>query len=140
MREGLFIFLYGALFLLGLFLTPFWAVLARKRAIRIAGRWTLRSDRYYVLAMAIAVLCAGDVLVFGARAWGNLTYGLSPILRNGTDAVLIGVGLSTVLVGKAMLVWLADLEREPAIWTWSRWGAIATVAWGAAVVVLELVR
>lgn len=140
MREGLFVFLYGALFLVGLFLAPFWAVIAGKRAKRVAGRWVLWSDRYFVLAAAIATLCAGDVLVFAARTLGNLAYGLSPILRNDLDAWVIGLGLTTVFVGKAMLVWLADLEREPPVWTWSRGAALLTVAWGAGTVVLELVR
>lgn len=140
MREWLFIFLYGALFLTGLFLAPFWAVLAAKRARRVAGRWTLPSDRYFMLALAIAVLCLGDTFVFFARTVGNLTYGLSAILRSSWDAFTIGIGLAIVLVGKAMLVWLADLENEPRIWTWSRWGAILTVVWGVAAVVIEVLR
>jgi hypothetical protein len=140
MREWLFIFLYGALFLTGLFLSPFWAVLAAKRAKRIAGRWTLGSDRYFMLAASIAVLCLGDTAVFFARTTGNITYGLSAILRSTWDGWVIGIGLATILVGKAMLVWLADLEREPAVWTWSRWGAVFTVVWGLATVVLELFR
>lgn len=140
MREWFVIFLYGALFLVGLFLAPFWAVLARKRAKRVAGRWTLRSDRYFMLAAAIAVLCAGDTLVFFARALGNIVYGISAILRDRWDAPIIICGLTTVLVGKGMLVWLADLEREPPLWTWSRWAALATVTWGAATVVIELLH
>lgn len=139
MRELLFVFLYGALFIVGLFLSPFWGVLAAKRAKRVAGRWTLASDRYFMLAAAICVLSGGDTFVFGARTTGNLQYGLSPILRSGWDATLIGTGLAIVLVGKVMLVWLADLEKEPALWTWTRWSAVATVAWGVATVVIELV-
>jgi len=140
MREWLFVFLYGALFLAGTFLCPFWAALARKRAQRVAGRWTLRSDRYFMLASAISVLSFGDTMEFGARTWGNVTLGLSPILRNGVDAVLIGTGLATVLVAKLMLVWLADLEREPPVWSWTRFAAVATVSWGIAAVVIELAK
>ena len=138
MRESLFVFLYGALFLVDLFLGPFWAALANKRRHRIAGRWTLASDRYYMLALSISVLSFGETLVFGARTWGNMMLGLSAILRSGWDAVIIGVGLAVVLVGKAMLVWLADLEREPPVWTWTRWAAIMTVLWGGVAVAFEI--
>lgn len=138
MREGLFVFLYGALFLTGLFLCPFWALLAAKRYQRIAGRWTVASDRYFILAAAISVMALGDTLEFGTRTQGNMRFGLSSILLNGVDAFVIGTGLSLVLVGKLMLVWLADLEREPPLWSWTRWGAIATVAWGSATVAFEL--
>lgn len=138
MRQWLFVFLYGALFLTGLFLSPFWAVLANKRRHRIAGRWTLRSDRYFMLASAIAVLSLGDTFVFGARAEGNMTIGLSPILRNGIDAALIATGLTLVLLGKFMLVWLADLEREPPVWSWTRFAAIATVLWGMMALGIQL--
>jgi hypothetical protein len=140
MREWLFIFLYGALSLVGLFLAPFWGFLAVKRAKRIAGRWTVSSDRYYVLALAICILSVGETLVFGARAVGNLQYGLSGILRNPWDGVVIGTGLGLVMVGKMMLVWLADLEREPPVWSWTRYAAVFTVLWGGLAVVVELVR
>ena len=138
MREWVFVFLYGALFVAGLILAPFWFGLARRRAQRIAGRWTLRSDRYFVLALAIGTIALGDTLVFGARTYGNLEYGLSPILRDGWDGLIIGAGLSIVLLGKIMLVWLADLEREPAVWTWTRWLAAATIAWAIAVSVIRI--
>jgi hypothetical protein len=138
MREGLFIFLYGALFFMGLFLAPFWAHVARLRVRRIAGRWTLRSDRYFMLAAGIAVLSFGDALVFGARTWGNIQYGISPILRDGLDGLIIGVGLCIILLGKAMLVWLADLEKEPTVWTWTRWLAVTTIGWGIAAILVEV--
>ena len=93
-----------------------------------------------MLAASIAVLCLGDTFVFFARTVGNVQYGLSAILRNPWDGFVIGAGLLIVLIGKAMLVWLADLEHEPAVWTWSRWGAIGTVLWGIATVIIELVR
>jgi hypothetical protein len=139
MREWLFVSLYGALFFIGLFLAPFWAFLACKRVKRIAGRWTVSSDRYFMLAAAISVLSFGETLVFGARTWGNMTLGLSAILRDGWDAVIIGTGLSLVLVGKIMLVWLADLERQPPIWSWTRLASVATVGWGIAAVVIQLI-
>jgi hypothetical protein len=138
MREWLFVFLYGAVTLFGFFLVPFWTVLAAKRLKRIAGRWTAASDRYVMLASSIAVLSLGDTLVFAARTWGNVALGLSPILRNGLDAALIGTGLAIVMFGKLMLVWLADLEREPPVWTWTRWAALATVAWAIAAVLVQV--
>lgn len=140
MREWIFITLYGALFLIGLFLFPFWAMLANKRRKRVAGRWTLRSDRYFVLATAIAVLSLGDTMEFGGRTWGNLTFGLSPILLNGFDAIAIGCGLAVVFVAKLMLVWLADLEKEPPVWTWTRWLAIVTAGWGFVTLLVEIAR
>lgn len=140
MREGLFVFLYGALFLTGLFLAPFWGVLALKRRRRIAGRWTAASDRYFMLAAAVCVLCVGDTFVFGARTLGNIQFGLSSILRNGWDAVAIGIGLFIVLLGKLMLVWLADLEKEPAVWTWTKWLASVTALWAVASCLIELLK
>jgi hypothetical protein len=79
MRQWLFVFLYGALFLMGLFLAPFWAALARKRYAADCRTLDRSSDRYFVLAAAIAVLCLGDDFVFGARTAGNMQYtGLRP--------------------------------------------------------------
>jgi hypothetical protein len=138
MREWLFVFLYGALFLVGAFLAPFWFSLAAKRARRVARRWTLRSDRYFVLALAIGTIALGDTLVFAGRTYGNLVYGLSAILLDGWDAVVIGTGLAIVLLGKGMLVWLADLEKEPAVWTWTRWLTGATIAWAVSAALIEL--
>jgi hypothetical protein len=140
MREALFVFLYGALFLTGLFLAPFWGFLARRRYKRIAGRWIASTDRYYVLAAAICVLCIGDTFVFGARTAGNIQFGLSPILRSGWDAVAIGIGLAIVMIGKLMLVWLADLEKEPPVWTWTRWLVVATCLWAVAAAALQVLQ
>lgn len=138
MREWLFVFLYGALFVMGAFLAPFWFGLARKRAQRIEGRWTLRTDRYFVLALAIGTMALGDTMVFGGRTYGNLVYGLSSILRDGLDAVIIGTGLAIILLGKGMMVWLADLEKEPAVWTWTKWLTASTIAWALAAAATEL--
>lgn len=138
MRDWLFVFLYGALLIIGLFLFPFWGWLALKRARRVQGRWTLGSDRYFMLAASICVLSLGDTFVFAGRTWGNLTYGLSSILRSRWDAVIIGTGLAIVLLGKVMLVWLADLEKEPAVWNWTKWLTGATILWALAAAGIEL--
>lgn len=133
-REWLFIFLYGALAATGLFLSFFWIDVAKKRAALIKDKWTKRSDRYWVLSSAVAALALGSTILFAFRLWGNISYGLSPILRDRWDGIGVGVGLIVMLTGKYMLVWLADLEKQPPIWTWTRWAAALLIAWGFAAV------
>lgn len=129
MQEWLFLFLYGSLFLVGLFLAPFWGALARRRARRVAGRWSLRSDRYFVLASAICILAIGDTILFGTRAVVSATIGLTASERHPLAGIGIGIGVGIIMCGKILLVWLADLEREPQVWTWTRWLTATTMAW-----------
>jgi predicted permease len=128
MREWVFIFLYGACTLLAVFLAGFWTRFARRRRLRIGNR-AARSDRYYILAAAIALNALGMALLTGSRLIANIHYGLSRALY-GFEGVGVAMGLATILLSKVALVWVADLEKEPAVWTWTRWMAGVTIAWG----------
>ena len=130
-RAWAFLFLYGALTLVGAFLSFFWAEVALRRWRAIAGRWPWRRDRYFILALAIATSSFGLMLVDAARIVGNMLYGLSPILQKG-EAWFIGAGLALLLIGYWKLVWLADLERSPPTFRWTKVGVIATALWLAA--------
>lgn len=131
--AGLFVFLYGAPTLVGIFLAAFWAVFAIRRAREITHPW--RHDRAFILSAAIAVIATGVVSTFGARAVGNLIYGISPILRH-KEAYFIGLGLVLALIGFLLMAWLADLEKHPPKWTWLRAMLGLTALWAAVVAIL----
>ena len=126
MREFFFFFLYGMLTVTGVFLSVFWTRLAAHRLRAIDGAW--RHDRYFWLAAALGFNSIGSVVLFGARAWGNIHYGLSRQLF-GWEGMIIGIGLTVILGAKVMMVWLADLERPKPRWLWGM-GAI-TIVWSA---------
>ena len=86
----------------------------------------LRRDHYFWLALALAVNSVGSIVLFGARAYANLTGGLSRMLY-GWEGFFIGMGLVIVLFGKAMMIWLADLEGEQPRWLYSM--GLITVLW-----------
>jgi hypothetical protein len=128
MRALIFLFLYGALTLLGAFLAVFWGMVAKRRWSVIAGRWSWRRDRYFLLASSVAISSTGLVLVDGGRIVGNLLYGLSPILQR-AEAWAIGAGLVLLLIGYGKMVVLADLERDPPNFIWAKLGVAVTLAW-----------
>ena len=133
MREYLFVFLYGAVTLASLFLTIFWTRFAVKRKRQVpAGK--LFRDRYFMLAAGIALDALAWLLITGFRTVANLHYGLSKALH-GWEGVGIALGLGAAMLSKVILVWLADIEDEPPVWTWSKWLAVATIVWGIAAAV-----
>lgn len=130
-RAWVFLFLYGALTLVGAFLSIFWTRVSFKRLREIDGRWRWSRDRYFILAAAIAVSSFGLVLVDAGRIVGNILHGLSPILQK-AEAYVIGAGLAILLLGYWKMVWLADLERDPPNFKWVKIGGLVTAIWFAA--------
>lgn len=126
MRVWLFIFLYGAVAMSGAFLSFFWAHFAYCRAKLISH--PSYKDRTFVLSAAIAMVAIGLALVDGARAIGNIEFGLSAILQR-NEAYFIGVGLVFILFGLFKMTWLADLERHPPKWMWTRAMLGMTLLW-----------
>jgi hypothetical protein len=130
-RELLFLYLYGMLALSAAFLAAFWGWFAYKRHRALEGRPGL--DRYFLLSAGLALDAIGGVFVFGTRVAANIHYGLSKALT-GWEGLGIAVGLLMMLCAKVLLVWLADLEREPPVWTWLKWMGVFTILWGVAAV------
>ncbi len=135
MRVPLFIFLFGLVLIVGLFLTVFWtrAVVIRWSAVK--GRWRWHEDRALILSSGIALSTAGLVLVYGSRLLFNLFYDLSPMLQGG-EAWPVAIGLALMLCGHLLLVWLADLEIEPPRWGWLKGMLVVTAGWLAASIFL----
>ena len=128
MRAFIFLFLFGSTELIGLFLAIFWAGTARKRAHFIDGRWTLWSDRAFVLSIAVATATAGRTASNLGTLIGTAFYGLSPVLQH-WQAWPIAIGLFLTLVAYLQLVWLADLEVHPPQYRWLKAMCIATILW-----------
>lgn len=133
MRVWTFLFLYGMLAFMGAFLVAFWGVTARRRIEIITHPWY--QDRYAILCLAIALFTVGTAVDAGARMWGNLQHGLSPILKR-LEGEFIGVGMTFVLLGLTTLIWLADLERIPPRYSWLLGMAAVTVIWAIGCLVL----
>lgn len=129
-REFLFIGLYGILVLTAAFLFAFWGWFAIKRYRKLAPRQA-RSDRYFLLASGLALDAGGGAIVFGFAIFANASYGLSRALVS-AEGIGIAIGLLVMLASKVLFVWLADLEREPPVWTWLKWMGVLTIAWGLA--------
>jgi len=139
MRVTIFIFLFGIVLIVGLFLSAFWtrAVVIRYRAVK--GRWTWWEDRALILSAGIGLSAIGLVFVYASRLTLNLFYDLSPILQ-GWEAWPVAVGLVLMLSGHLFLVWLADLEIEPPRWGWLKgMGIISTIWLGASIYLAPLV-
>lgn len=127
LRSWFFIWSFGTLFLLSLFLVPFWIRYAHKRRVDIIKSGIL-FDRYYLLSFSIACSSLGIMLIYAGRLYGNLAEGLSPmLLRN--ESWVIGFGSLTLQLGLRVMVMLADLEQHPAKWTWSKIGIGLTLLW-----------
>ncbi len=135
MRVTIFIFLFGIVLIVGLFLSVFWtrAVVVRFRAVK--GRWKWHEDRSLILSAGIALSAIGLVLVYGSRLLLNLFYDLSPILQ-GWEAWPVALGLVLMLSGHLFLVWLADLEIDPPRWGWLKGMVLIAIAWLAASIYL----
>jgi len=135
MRIAVFLFLFGLVLIVGLFLSVFWtrAVLIRYRAVK--GRWSWHEDRSLILSAGIALSSIGLVLIYGSRLLFNLFYDLSPMLQGG-EAWPVALGLAMLLSGHLFLVWLADLEIEPPRWGWLRGMIIIAALWAVASVYL----
>ena len=135
MRVALFIFLFGLVLIVGIFLSVFWtrAVVVRWRAIK--GRWLWHDDRALILSSGIALTATGLALVYGSRLLFNIFYDLSPMLQGG-EAWPVAIGLGLMLVGHLFLVWLADLEIDPPRWGWLRGMIFVSFVWLAASIYL----
>jgi hypothetical protein len=129
----LFLFLYGATCLIGGFLTTFWARVAWQRC-KVIDHFCLK-DRAFVLASAIAIVAGGVAVIDGARVFGNAEYGLSSILKRG-EAWFIGAGLIISYIGFLKMTWLADLEKHPPKWTWTRSMIGLTILWAVIALLL----
>jgi len=135
MRAVIFIFLFGLVLIVGVFLSVFWtrAVLVRFRAVK--NRWKWWEDRSLILSAGTALSATGVVLVYGGRLLFSLFYDLSPILLGG-EAWPVGLGLILMLAGHLFLVWLADLEIDPPRWGWLKGMGFVAIAWLAASIYL----
>lgn len=129
MKLYLFIFLYGAVGIKGMFSTWFWGIVAHKR-IKVFNP-PVYNDRYFVIAASIAVMSFGLMVNCLARTYGNIDYGLSPILLR-TEGSFILTGLAFVILGFFGFIWLADLETDPINWKYSKRVGFVTVLWGIA--------
>lgn len=131
MRVALFIFLFGFVLIVGLFLSAFWtrAVVVRWR--KVQGRWKWHEDRALILSSGIALSAIGLTLIYGSRLLFNVFYDLSPMLQGG-EAWPVSIGLASLISGHLFLVWLADLEIEPPRWGWLRGMAFIGYVWLAA--------
>ncbi len=129
MRAFIFMFLYGSLMIVGVFLSIFWANVTLTRSRVISDRWNKYTDRHVILAAGVAFSALGVAIHSGGRIFGNLAFGLSPILQS-KDATVIGIGLTMLLCGSLIMVWLADLETQPPNWKWLKRVGILSTMWG----------
>lgn len=132
-RIVIFIFLYGALFMFGVFLSLFWGKVARLRLRVIEHSW--RHDGYFILAASLFFFALGAVLVNVGRAIGNVLHGPSPILER-PEGLLILSGLAFTLIGASFMVWLADLEKRPPTWFWLKVMGALTLVWLAVTLII----
>ncbi len=128
MRVAVFIFLYGLVLIVGLFLSVFWTKSVIVRWLAVRRRWLWHEDRALILSTGIALSATGLVLVYGSRLVFNIFYDLSPMLQGG-EAWPVATGLILLLSGHLFLVWLADLEIEPPRWGWLRGMLIVSAVW-----------
>jgi hypothetical protein len=131
-RAFIFLFLFGTIVLIGIFLSLFWGGLAIRRKRLVGGKWKLSSDRYFVLALSVAMFAFGLTISYMGRLIGNLLYGLSALIQHDQAAWLIGSGLSFVIIGSAGMVWLADLESRRVTWKWCITMLLLTLGWAVA--------
>lgn len=125
MHEFAYLFLYGMLALTGLFLTAVWGELAVRRYRRLHGKG-VRHDRYFWLCLGLCVNAVGSVALFGVRGLTSARSGLSPHHLTWEGSFILAA-LATILLGKTMMVWLADLEKDHPRFLW---GMVAfSVAW-----------
>ncbi len=128
MRIAIFIFLYGLVLIIGLFLSVFWTKSVMVRWNAVKRRWRWHEDRALILSSGIAMSAIGLVFIYGSRLVFNIFYDLSPMLQGG-EAWPVALGLALLLGGHLLLVWLADLEIEPPRWGWLKIMAGVAVAW-----------
>jgi hypothetical protein len=136
MREFIFLFLFGAVTIASLKLAGFWGWFAYRRCKSVGCASPIIRDRYFVLALAIALDAVGTFAYAGTRVIANIHYGLSRALH-GAEGYGVAAGLVAVLASKTMLVWLADLENDPPRWTFLRTLIMATIIWGIATVFIS---
>ncbi|MBA3240924.1 MAG: hypothetical protein H0T60_06825 [Acidobacteria bacterium] len=128
MRVTVFIFMFGLVLILGLFLSVFWTKSVIVRWSKVKRRWHWHEDRALILSSGIALSSIGLVLVYGSRLLFNLFYDLSPMLQ-GAEAWPVAAGLAFLLSGHLLLVWLADLEIEPPRWGWLKAMCVVSIGW-----------
>ena len=121
-----FLFLYGITAILGVALGWFWLGVARKRVKVIEHAW--HQDLYTLVALGFGLVTAGLGIGHSFRTFGNIHYGLSPILQR-NEGVGIGVGMIVVLLGFLVLIYLADIEDHPPKWTWVKVSMVVSVLW-----------
>jgi uncharacterized membrane-anchored protein len=131
-RLAFFIFLYGAVSIIGFLLTVFWGKFAWARCNAVLHPcW---KDRAFVMATGIALFIGGSTVNYAARTYGNAEYGLSMILLR-KEAWFIGGGLAVMFLGALVLAWLADLEDHPPMWNYLRAAIGITILWGVIVII-----
>lgn len=135
MRIAIFLFLYGLVLIVGLFLSVFWTRAVVVRWSKVKQRWLWHEDRALILSAGIALTSLGLVLIYGARLMFNILYALSPMLQ-GAEAWPVALGLALMLGGHLLLVWLADLEIDPPRWGWLKVIGAVAAAWLAASIYL----
>ena len=111
MREFIFVYLFGMLFLTGGFLSVFWGRMAKRRwsALRNAR------DRVFLISSVFATGSVGLMFVSIGRLVGNVNHGLSAIAL-GFEGNFVTFGLLLLLLSQIGMVWLADLERPRPLW------------------------
>lgn len=116
MREFFFVYLYGLVMLVGVFLTIFWARVSLHRAQHLCGWKAVKRDIYFGLTLAIAVLDLGLTILFGGRAYVNAKHGLSNFLLRDNEAIVLGTGLVVVFLGQLLFVRVADMQSKTHLW------------------------
>lgn len=134
-RIAIFLFLFGFVMIVGVFLSIFWTRSVVVRWRKVKGRWRWNEDRALILSASIALSSTGLMMVYGGHLLFNMFYNLSPTLQNG-EAWPVAIGLVLFLTGNLLLVWLADLEIDPPRWGWLKGMALIAAAWLAASIYL----
>lgn len=115
MLLTLFLTCFGLLFLTGMLLTYNWGRLAWRRAKAL--KWTgLHSDRYMVLATALAIESIGTSAVFGARAFTIFFQSAPATVVSGLAGLAILGGMSAMLSAKFGFMWAIELNRKNKHW------------------------
>jgi len=126
MHEIVFVFLYGLGALIGLPISVYWTGVYLRRHRSMQGRWW--SDRYSLVALSFALVCAGVTITHTSRTIGNLQFGLSPILMR-TEGYFIAAGLLLLLLGFFVKIRLIDLETDPPKWRMTQVALGTTAVW-----------
>lgn len=122
MREGLFLILYGLLFISGSFMCFAWGRLALVRLMHLPWRrW--RHDRYLLVSFGLALNSLMTAGLFGTRAAESFVNGVWVV--DGLLGVAILFFLAGFEVSKVVLMWAIGLN--PAARSWRAFAAFSVI-------------